>query len=75
MKLYQYLLQQAHHRLQAAKPHLHLVPTLAQQHQMLSLEIRGESRGALWPVLKIWWAAFCIERSAYHTARAEACRE
>jgi len=54
---------------------LHLVSTLAQQHQMLSLQIRGESRGALWPVLKIWWAAFCIERCAYHTARAEACRE
>lgn len=75
MRLQQYLLQQARHRLQAAKPHLHLVPTLAQQHQMLSLEIRGESWGALWPVLKIWWAAFCIERCAYHTARAEACRE
>ena len=39
MRPQRYLLQQARHRLQLAKPHLHLVPTLAQQHRMLSLQV------------------------------------
>lgn len=69
--LRRYLLADAERRLCEARPNVRLVPNLVQIHVAVSNQFMG--LGSLTPmrlVWRLWWCAYCIERSAHHGALA-----
>lgn len=54
---------------------INLPPEVESTHSALTeclRELRQEA--SLFLVWRLWWYARCVERGAYHAARAEACR-
>lgn len=76
MRLATFILSRAAIRLDASKPVLHASPpSVVQMHLDLTNWLQTLSRPVPMPVaVRIWWWAFCVERSAYHFAKAEDCR-
>ena len=76
MRLAAFILSRAAVRLDASKLFLHASPpSVAQMHLDLTNWLQMLDRPVPMPVaVRIWWWAFCVERSAYHFAKAEDCR-
>lgn len=80
MRLAAFILSRAAIRLDASKLVLHASPlSVVQMHLDLSNWLQMLGRPVPVPVpmrvaVKVWWWAFCLERSAYHFAKAEGCR-
>lgn len=69
------LLSAATRRLHVARPDLHRVPELERLHAAVSTQlVEFGSWAPMLLVWRLWWCAFCIERSAHHALRAEGCR-
>lgn len=69
------LLHAAAQRLNAAKADLYRVPGLEPMHDALRVQL--VELGPIAPMLlvfRLWWCAFCIERSAVHARRADGYR-
>ena len=69
------LLHAAAQRLNAARTDLHRVPGLERMHDALRVQL--VELGPIAPMLlvfRLWWCAFCIERSAVHARRADGYR-
>lgn len=70
-----YLLARAAERLDKANSGLHLLSQGADLHRQVSEYLRGAGTWAsAAALLRLYWYARCLERSAHHALRAEAYR-
>ena len=72
------VLEQAKQRLLSSTPLLHHVPELRRAYAVtqdqLSLLRPDLELVPLRVVIRVWWAAYCIERSTWHASLAKVCR-
>lgn len=70
-----YLLSRAAGRLDKANSGLHLLPQGADLHRQVSEHLRSAGTWASPAILlRLYWYARCLERSAHHALRAEEYR-
>ena len=72
------VLEQAKQRLLSSTPLLHHVPELRRAYAVtqdqLSMPRPDLELVPLRVVIRVWWAAYCIERSTWHASLAKVCR-
>ena len=73
------VLEQAKQRLLSSIPLLHHVPELRRayavtQDQLSMLVPDDVELVPLRVLIRVWWAAYCIERSTWHASQAKVCR-
>ena len=72
------VLEQAKQRLLRTTPLLHHVPELRRAYAVtqdqLSMLRPDLELVPLRVVIRVWWAAYCIERSTWHASLAKVCR-
>ncbi|MEN9490460.1 MAG: hypothetical protein RJA63_909 [Pseudomonadota bacterium] len=72
------VLEQAKQRLLSSTPLLHHVPELRRAYAVtqdqLSMLRPDLELVPLRVVIRVWWAAYCIERSTWHASLAKVCR-
>ena len=72
------VLEQAKQRLLSSTPLLHHVPELRRAYAVtqdqLSMLRPDLEFVPLRVVIRVWWAAYCIERSTWHASLAKVCR-
>ena len=72
------VLEQAKQRLLSSTPLLHHVPELRRAYAVtqdqLSMLRPDLELVPLRVVIRVWWAAYCIERSTWHASLAQVCR-
>lgn len=71
------VLEQAKQRLLSSTPLLHHVPELRRAYAVtqdqLSMLRPDLELVPLRVVIRVWWAAYCIERSTWHASLAKVC--
>ena len=65
------VLEQAQLRLLSSTPLLHHAYAVTQD--QLSVLVPDVELVPLRVVIRVWWAAYCIERSTWHASQAKAC--
>ena len=72
------VLEQAKQRLLSSTPLMHHVPELRRAYAVtqdqLSMLRPDLELVPLRVVIRVWWAAYCIERSTWHASLAKVCR-
>ena len=72
------VLEQAKQRLLSSTPLMHHVPELRRAYAVtqdqLSMLRPDLELVPLRVVIRVWWAAYCIERSTWHASQAKVCR-
>ena len=72
------VLEPAKQRLLSSIPLLHHVPELRRAYALtqdqLSMLVPDVELVPLRVVIRMWWAAYCIERSTWHASQAKVCR-
>lgn len=78
MNLKRTVLEQTKRRLLSATPRLHYVPELRRAYavtqEQLSMLAPDLELVPVRVVLRVCWAAYCIERSTWHASQAKVCR-
>lgn len=71
------VLEQAQLRLLSSTPLLNHVPELRRAYAVtqdqLSVLLPDVELVPMRVVIRVWWAAYCIERSTWHASQAKAC--